>query len=195
MNSPKAHLRQVAAARRAALSETDRCSHSEVICEHVLARLGDLDCRGLLVYAAMRDEVDPGCVTTAALGLGIPVAYPLIDWSTRSLRPIHLTDPSLLRPGRFGVPEPPDGHRQPFDPTLIDVILAPGLAFDVHGCRLGYGAGMYDRLFDDLPDAALRWGLAFEAQVMDAVPAEAHDRRLDAVVTERRWIVTEARHG
>ncbi|MCZ7599446.1 MAG: 5-formyltetrahydrofolate cyclo-ligase [Gammaproteobacteria bacterium] len=93
------------------------------------------------------------------------------------------------------MPEPPDDEREPFPPEAISVVLVPGLAFDGHGYRLGYGAGMYDRLFELLPPAALRWGLAFEAQLVDAVPTEPHDQPLDAVVTERRWITTEARHG
>jgi len=195
MSLDKASLRRDATARRAALDPSFRAAASAVITAAVLGRLTALRPEGIMVYAAMRDEVDPAAVTRAAIAAGIPVAYPLIDWTTRRLSPIHLRVPDRLQPGRFGVPEPPEDQREPFDPQQLTVVLVPGLAFDRRGYRLGYGAGMYDQLFGELPATALRWGLAFAAQVVDQVPTEEHDEPLDAVVTETEWLKTEARRG
>ncbi len=195
MTVDKTTLRRVATARRAALDPAARQAASAAIGAAVTARLLALQPSGLMVYAAMRDEVDPAAITAAALAAGLPLAYPLIDWTTRLLRPIHLRVPERLQPGRFGVPEPPLDQREPFEPDDLAIVLVPGLAFDARGYRLGYGAGMYDQLLGALPARTLRWGLAFEAQLVDRVPDEAHDQPLDAVVTETRWIETEARHG
>lgn len=77
----------------------------------------------------------------------------------------------------------------------VDVILVPGLAFDAAGRRIGRGGGFYDRFLLRLPPATLSVGVAFEAQRIDEVPADPHDRRVDVVVTERRLTYTAARPG
>jgi 5-formyltetrahydrofolate cyclo-ligase len=87
-----------------------------------------------------------------------------------------------LEPARFGLSVPPAAAGE-VDP---DVILVPLAGFDRRGHRLGYGAGHYDRALARLIAARPRLvlGLAYAAQAVDAVPAEPHDRRLDAVLTE-----------
>ena len=66
----------------------------------------------------------------------------------------------------------------------VDVILVPGVAFDPEGRRLGQGRGLYDGLLSRLPTTTVRIGLAFAAQLVDAVPEESGDQRMDFVVTE-----------
>ena len=74
-----------------------------------------------------------------------------------------------------------------------DLIFVPLLAFDLHGSRLGYGGGYYDRTLAALPDAGAI-GFAYAAQCVDAVPVEKHDRALDAVVTEERMFFFEKKN-
>ncbi len=83
----------------------------------------------------------------------------------------------------FGLKEPSD-RAQPVTPTLI---LAPLLAYDRHGNRLGYGKGHYDRALSNLRDQGRVFlcGLAFHGQEVDELPAEPHDIPLDWVMTER----------
>lgn len=66
----------------------------------------------------------------------------------------------------------------------VDVILVPGLAFTRAGLRLGRGGGYYDRLLAALPARSVRLGVCFEVQIVEDLPNEAHDRKVDAVVTE-----------
>jgi 5-formyltetrahydrofolate cyclo-ligase len=76
--------------------------------------------------------------------------------------------------------------------ALPAIVLAPLLAFDRTGVRLGWGKGYYDRYLAARAAAgAAPWvvGIGFACQQHDAVPVEPHDRRLDAVVTERGWFV------
>jgi 5-formyltetrahydrofolate cyclo-ligase len=70
------------------------------------------------------------------------------------------------------------------DPSEIDVILVPGVAFDRKGGRLGYGGGFYDRLLP-LASQAVWVGVAFEQQVLAAIPMEPWDFRVG-------WLVTPA---
>ena len=67
-------------------------------------------------------------------------------------------------------------------------MLVPGIAFDPAGKRLGYGGGYYDRLLPLMSPAAERVAGAFEAQIVERVPAAGHDVGVDCIVTERRML-------
>jgi 5-formyltetrahydrofolate cyclo-ligase len=90
-----------------------------------------------------------------------------------------------LRPGTFGVLEPQQ------DGTALrlaadDLVVVPGVAFDLHGYRLGQGKGYYDRAFaSDRGEAPTLVGFGYEFQIVDAVPHDERDRQMDAIVTDR----------
>ena len=69
-------------------------------------------------------------------------------------------------------------------PAEIDAILVPGLAFTKQGHRLGRGGGFYDRYLAQLPATTLKIGVCFAVQLVEALPSEPHDQRMNAVVTE-----------
>jgi 5-formyltetrahydrofolate cyclo-ligase len=73
-------------------------------------------------------------------------------------------------------------------PETLDLALIPGVAFDLRGGRLGFGAGFYDRLLSRLPLDIPTVGLAFDFQVIPRLPLQPHDMVLGAIVTERRVI-------
>jgi len=91
-----------------------------------------------------------------------------------------------LRPGAFGVLEPPnDGPAVRLMPG--DLVVVPGVAFDEDGYRLGHGKGYYDRAFAaELGDAPTLVGFGYEFQIVDAVPHDPRDRQMDAIVTDRK---------
>ena len=70
------------------------------------------------------------------------------------------------------------------DPTEVDLVLLPGVAFDRRGGRLGHGAGCYDRLLPGLRPDCVRVAAAFSLQVVPEVPVEPHDQRFQRLVTE-----------
>ena len=86
--------------------------------------------------------------------------------------------------GRFGIREPRTGCAR-LSLKRLDLILVPGIAFDLDGHRLGRGRGYYDRLLGELQGA--RCGVAFDQQIVDRVPIEPHDMRLSCIVTPTRW--------
>ncbi len=92
-----------------------------------------------------------------------------------------------LVPGALGIPEPAGPAEPP--PAPGDVLLLPGLAFDPRGHRLGRGGGHYDRAYP--PGAAAPWliGVGYAFQIVDAVPHDSRDRRVDAIVSERGWVL------
>ena len=77
----------------------------------------------------------------------------------------------------------------------IDLIIVPGLAFDPHGGRIGYGGGNYDRILEEKAVVGLEIvGLAFEFQIFKQVPMNEKDVRVDSVVTEKRVINQDTRY-
>lgn len=96
--------------------------------------------------------------------------------------------PSQLVSGRFGILEPPRFASMCVDVAVADLVLVPGLAFDARGRRLGRGRGYYDAILEKTSAGCRRIGVAFDLQIVDHVPAEAHDRQVDAVLTPGGFI-------
>jgi 5-formyltetrahydrofolate cyclo-ligase len=124
----------------------------------------------------------------AALDRGKTVVLPRVDPAARSLVLHRIADLDAdVVPGFGGIPEP--APRMPVvPPRAIDCVLVPGVAFDAAGRRLGYGGGYYDRLLPLLRHGVPRIGGAFELQIVDEVPAGAHDVAVDFVVTPGRTL-------
>jgi 5-formyltetrahydrofolate cyclo-ligase len=135
------------------------------------------------LYAGLPDELPTQPLFEALVEQGRVCLLPRAQ-ADRRLEFAHCARWEDLRPGRYGVLEPPDGAPR-LDPAQGDVVLVPGVAFDREGHRLGRGKGYYDRTFPIAAEAPpLLIGLAYDFQVIDAVPHDANDRRVDAFVTE-----------
>lgn len=87
-----------------------------------------------------------------------------------------------LVPGPMNIPTPLP-HLPKLSPTKADLLLVPGLAFTREGDRLGYGGGYYDRLLASLPSHVPTVALAFPEQILPSLPTEAHDVRVQSVLT------------
>ena len=101
--------------------------------------------------------------------------------------------------GRRGMVRSSHGPMEPSErievpPEEIDVVVAPGLAFDRRGNRLGYGGGHYDRFLGRLGDAA-RVGIGFHAQLVGSVPSGRKDRRVDLIVTDHETVICSSPPG
>ena len=86
-------------------------------------------------------------------------------------------------PGRFGIPEPEGGS--PVSLSELDLMVVPGVGFDLHGHRLGYGRGYYDRVLAGESRRPTLVGLCFEQQVVDRLPRDPHDVCVDLLITEQ----------
>lgn len=94
---------------------------------------------------------------------------------------LHRYDPGRLVRHRFGMLEP-DASLPEVEPGALDMVLAPGLAFDRRGYRLGFGGGFYDRFLPHV--AALKIGVVFTALIVEHVPDDRFDQRMDYLASE-----------
>jgi 5-formyltetrahydrofolate cyclo-ligase len=176
-------LRQVTAGERAQASAEARA---------LLARqLRWQAARSILFYAPRSDELDLWPLLAEALAQSRRVALPRFDpvrggYEAAQVRCLEAEVVS----GAFGIREPARGCPA-VDLNQLDFVLVPGLGFDLDGRRLGRGKGYYDRLLAGV--RAFLCGVAFEGQVLPAIPAGARDRKLDCILTPRRWTLCAAR--
>ena len=180
--SSKAELRAWARATRDAASPARRAAAAAAIAgtidDHYLAALAP----GAVIalFAAMGSELDLRELDARARARGLAVAYPRVVRGERALR-FHRASPGELRIATFGVPEPlPEAPAVPL--ADLALVVVPGLAFTDAGARLGWGAGHYDATLRAIGGPAL--GVTLAELVVDALPEAAHDRRVDAVITE-----------
>lgn len=181
----KADLRAQARAHRKALAAADPGA-AERVAGHAGAMLDALfgreaGGRRLIValYRPRGAEIDTGPLARAVEGLSCDLALPCVEVLDAPLVFRRWTAGQALRPDLVGSAAPlPDAEA-----VVPDLIVTPLLAFDAFGQRLGQGGGYYDRTFAARPDAA-RVGLAWSAQEVDQLPAEAHDIPLHGVLTE-----------
>ncbi len=180
----KAQAREEIARRLAALSDGRRREASERI-RRLVAELPELrQAETVLLFLSIADEVDTFPIISDALAAGKTVAVPKVDRKRKTMDAVVLRDPSRdLVPGVFGILEPRGSEVVP--PGAIDFALVPARGFDPEGNRLGRGGGYYDRYMSHPDFHAVRCGIAFAAQVLDAIPHDPHDLPVHILVTEQ----------
>lgn len=166
-----------------AMEAVDRESDSVKIASRLAVFLNEIQSGTALGFAPMASEpvwwahpgVDP-----------VRFAFPRIDDNRVVFYKIkNLAD---LTPGSWGALEPPAIESQRVDVESADLMLVPGLAFDLNGRRLGRGKGFYDAILSATQPSCWNVGVAFDCQMVSAVPTEDHDREVDGVLTPSRFI-------
>jgi 5-formyltetrahydrofolate cyclo-ligase len=127
-------------------------------------------------YFAFGSEVATELIIEHAKMLGKKIALPRVEEDKITFYELSSTK-SLIR-GRFGIMEPPPYGQM----GEIDLLVVPGIAFDKKGNRLGYGKGFYDRLLSGTRTFSI--GLAYSFQVLENLPHDRYDKRLDAIASE-----------
>lgn len=181
-------VRRAALARRDQLSPEARRELSRAITERAWA-LGELRGVGTIhVSLSVGSEVSTDAIVAEARRRHVRVAVPVTVVAEQRLLLSELRDGAALIPGPFGIPEPHPDSRTPVAVESLDAVFVPGVAFDPHGNRLGWGAGYYDRLLAGIGPGIPVVALAFECQIVPSIPSLGHDVRMSAIVTEQRVI-------
>jgi 5-formyltetrahydrofolate cyclo-ligase len=142
--------------------------------------------QAILFYAPTKEELDLAPLLEEALRAGKAVALPGYFSETGTYQAVEISDyQANCAPGKFGILEP-RGYCRAVPLKRLDLVLAPGLGFDVSGRRLGRGQGYYDRLLAGI--AGAKCGVAFDEQVVGQLPAREHDISMNFILTPTRWL-------
>jgi 5-formyltetrahydrofolate cyclo-ligase len=143
--------------------------------------------QSLMIFLPLVHEIDPRSVAIRAWQAGKSVTVPLVSYEQRHMIPLEIRSlDEPMDPDRFGVRAPRSGSPVPVD--LIDLVIVPGLGFDLTGHRLGRGGGFYDRFLAQPTFTGISCGLALDRQLVHAVPVQIHDVPLNMLVTDRRLV-------
>ncbi|MEO8423293.1 MAG: 5-formyltetrahydrofolate cyclo-ligase [Actinomycetota bacterium] len=178
----KRAVRHRVLAARDALPASERERASALIAERVLS-LPELErASTVMAFWSFGSEVDTALLIEALHIRDVRIALPrIVDEDLEPRGFIPGITPVTVTPFGAYEPEGPEA----IDPSAIDVVLTPGVAFDPSGRRVGYGGGFYDRFFPRTRPDATRLGIAFDVQLIDEdLPGGHFDLGLHGVVTE-----------
>ncbi|NLL05389.1 MAG: 5-formyltetrahydrofolate cyclo-ligase [Clostridiaceae bacterium] len=184
-------LREEVASRRKSENRQSVESKSIEITSRVINLLPFIKAKSVMCYMDFKNEVITRYIIHHCFEHGKRVVLPLVDKTDglKRIVPYEIMDEKRdVAPGMLGILEPRKDRAKSFNREEIDVVIVPGVAFDLCKNRLGYGAGLYDRFLSSVNNNCTKIGIAFEFQIYDAVPLEEHDIPLDFLVTEERII-------
>jgi len=143
------------------------------------------EARSILFFAPLPGELHVWPLLAEAFGAGKSVGLPRFSESAARYIACEVRDCERdLATGRYGIREP--AATCAAFPYRVDLVLVPGVAFDLEGGRLGRGKGYYDRMLAELSGTTC--GVAFDEQIIPEVPVEAHDRHVNYLLTPTRWV-------
>ena len=176
----RAHLR----ARLEKISDAVRAVESIELCERLKTQMPSA--HTILFFAPLADELDVWPVLELSLALGVNCALPFFDAEKKTYgAKIIQTLATDIVTGKFGVREPAASCAEiPLD--QFDLILVPGMAFDLSGHRLGRGQGFYDRMLANA--SGIKCGVGYDFQLLEKIPSEPHDARVDFILTPMRCV-------
>jgi 5-formyltetrahydrofolate cyclo-ligase len=173
---------------RDAMPPDQRARESMKMCELIIASTPYQRATTVLAYASFGGEFDTSFLLQRVLTDKKNLVMPRIDNDMQRLQLHRVNHLNELVAGGWGIREP-HAEAKIVMPNEIDFILVPGVAFDSAGFRIGYGKGFYDKLLSSVSLASTRLSAAFDCQIIDAVPNEAHDQRVDIIITPTQKIL------
>jgi 5-formyltetrahydrofolate cyclo-ligase len=141
----------------------------------------------IFAFVSFKSETDTHKIINYAIQDGKTICVPRIKSKQKGIEIFKIDSFHQLEKGYFGILEPIESCLA-VDSKDIDLILMPGVAFDRQGGRLGYGAGFYDRFLSKINNSVDKIAVAYHFQVLDNIPMDEHDVRIDGIVTEEETI-------
>lgn len=190
----KREVRRLMRERKRAVPTDEKLRRSDIIM-HRLEHTPDFAAaQVVLLYWSMDDEVQTHAFVNKWYKDKV-LLLPCVQGDDLVLR--QYTGPECMVSGeQFGIGEPAKGAAGSDDWTdleAVQLIAVPGVAFDPAGNRMGRGRGFYDRLLKSTPNA-VKIGLAYDFQMLDTIPTEPHDVRMDHVLTDAPMQTVEERN-
>lgn len=179
----KNELRKKILAIRRTMTREEVVAGSDRLQENLCAWPVYQNAKNIMLYLAMPDEPHLDKVISHALAAGKTVCVPHMREARGLMDAAIITNLDDLVVGQFNLLTPNPATLKILEPSDLDLIIVPGVAFDKTGRRLGMGAGYYDRFLPKAIKADLI-GAAWSAQILETVPTDEHDRPVNFLLTE-----------
>ncbi len=182
----KSDLRKKILNIRNNMEKKDSSEKSAVIME----KLTDMDiykkAQSVFVYMNFNNEVETMLLIIKMLLERKKVVIPYTDTVNTVIIPSELKsiEQDLVK-SKFGYYEPAPDRIVPVKADEFDLVVVPGVVFDKNLNRIGFGKGYYDRILGSLKDGAKAVAVAYDFQVLEEVPSEEHDVKMDMIITEK----------
>lgn len=142
----------------------------------------------IFAFVSFRDEVDTHKFIKQALKDGKTICVPKVPSKKQGMETHIIKGFEDLKEGYFGILEPIDECTKA-SPDDIDFILMPGVAFDMEGGRVGYGAGFYDKFLAKLNKDVPKIAIAYDFQLYEKVPTDEFDIKIDGIITNKDFLI------
>ena len=148
-----------------------------------------INSKNIMLYLSFNKEVNTYPLAAWCLDNGKSVIAPYCIQSTKQIIPFKINNlTNDLTKSTFGIMEPKHNLLEKANIENIDLIIVPGVAFDEHCNRIGFGAGYYDRFLPRKTKNTPTIGIAYDYQLIDTIPQGVYDVPLDFIITEKRIV-------
>ena len=180
-------LRKEMRARRKSLTEFERETFSNEIVKKFLAQEVYQNSKIVMAYVSTPEEVQLQKLFVDAFNNKKILAVPFIT-GKGEMQAVEVPNFDALEIGEFGILTVRADLRKFIQPEKLNCVIVPGAAFDLNFNRLGLGGGYYDKF---LPRAgqAKKIALAYDFQIVETVPVEPHDFKVDMIISEKRILI------
>ena len=191
-NNLKDNLRKSMLSKRKSMEIEDVTAFSDKIIGKIMELPEFIHSQNIMLYLSFNNEVNTYSLVKWCLDNNKTVIAPYCIQCNKEIVPYKITNlENDLIKSTFGVMEPKQDLLEKVNIEDIDLILVPGVAFDEHCNRIGFGAGYYDRFLCKKPKDTPTIGLAYDYQIIDKIPTDEYDVPLDFIITEKRVIFPE----
>ncbi len=168
-------------------SQDERVAHakSRSIMEKLIVLPELTNTEWVAAYSSVQEEVKTDHLLSFIINAGKKLVLPKVEGKILRLYHVKNLERDLISGGSYGIREPDPALCEEIPPEKIDLFITPGVGYDCFGGRIGFGGGFYDRLLLHKLEDVLTIGIAYEFQVVHAVPTTTTDVPIDCIVTER----------
>ncbi|MDR0890736.1 MAG: 5-formyltetrahydrofolate cyclo-ligase, partial [Endomicrobium sp.] len=162
--------------------------HSSVLNSQIISKIKSLEeyivAQSIMFYLSFGSEVNIDNLIEFSLYKNKTVLVPkIINKSKNTMCAIQISNIKYdIIKSTYGIREPNFQNMKYYNKNNINLIFIPGVVFDVHGYRIGYGKGYYDRWLQNIPKCKII-GIAYDFQIVKNLPIEQYDLSVGTIVT------------
>lgn len=184
----KNKIRKEIVKKRDDIPQAIRTDKNVIIRQQLFSMNEFINAEVVFFYASFRTEVETLTMIRESLAMGKRVVLPKVKSKGHRIALCEIKDISELSPGHMGIPEPTFINEHALSIDDVSLIVIPGVAFDGSCNRLGYGGGYYDMLLAQRKKKTPIIALAYEEQLVNEIPLEPHDIKVDIIITDKRVV-------